>query len=71
MMCQSDLDQIIFWLRNLPVMVRLPWLNWSLGDFKKWREISGAGAVLDGWCTVCLHVDASFTDGSSRPTARK
>jgi hypothetical protein len=27
MMCQSDLDQIIFWLRNLPVMVRLPWLN--------------------------------------------
>jgi hypothetical protein len=26
-MCQADLDQIIFWLRNPPVMVRPPWLN--------------------------------------------
>jgi hypothetical protein len=26
-MCQADYDKIIFWLRNLPVMVRPPWLD--------------------------------------------
>jgi hypothetical protein len=26
-MCQADLYQSIFWLRNPPVMVRPPWLN--------------------------------------------
>jgi hypothetical protein len=27
MMCQADLEKNIFWLRNLPVMVRPPWLH--------------------------------------------
>jgi hypothetical protein len=26
-MCQADLEKIIFWLRNPLVMVRLPWLH--------------------------------------------
>ena len=39
-MCQADLEKIIFWLRNPPVMVRPPWLHWCLGDFEKNGEIA-------------------------------
>jgi hypothetical protein len=45
---------------------------------KKWRDRRGRDRVDGGWwmglmgdALVCLHVDVSFTDGSSRPTARK
>jgi hypothetical protein len=49
-MCQADLYQSIFWLRNPPVMVRPPWLNWSLGDFEKneeWGERGWMGLMGD------------------------
>jgi hypothetical protein len=55
-MCQADYDKIIFWLRNLPVMVRPPWLDWSLGDFEK------NGEDEERWMgSACLMGDAPFS----------